>query len=194
MSNKSKREVFLKVLKQNFIKEEIGDLDKEESPVSYCDIKGDALMVFAEKFVNSKGRFVYCENEEDFISKLQSLIQYRKWENILAFSENLNSYLKNVGIETTLENENAIVGISLCQSLIANTGSILITSSQGFGGRINKLPSIFIVIATSSQIFPNYKEALQPLLENIPQNISTIMPSEELKQSVIEFYLYVIEQ
>lgn len=194
MSSKSKRKIFLKVLRQNFIKEEIGDFDKEESPVSYCEIKGDELMVFAEKFVNAKGRFVYCENEEDFISKLKSLIQYRKWENILAFSDNLNSYLKNVGIETTLENENAIVGISLCQALIANTGSLLITSSQGFGGRVNKLPSIFIVIANSSQIYPNYKDALQPLLENIPQNISTIMPSEELKQSVIEFYLYVIEQ
>ena len=92
------------------------------------------------------------------------------------------------------KNENAIVGISLCQAMIANSGSILITSNQGFGGKVNKLPSIFIVIVHSSQIYSNYKEALQPLLEAIPQNISTIMPSEALKQSVIEFYLYVIEQ
>ena len=63
-----------------------------------------------------------------------------------------------------------------------------------FGGRVNKLPSIFIVIVHSSQIYSNYKEALQPLLEAIPQNISTIMPSEALKQSVMEFYLYLIEQ
>ena len=78
--------------------------------------------------------------------------------------------------------------------MIANSGSILITSNQGFGAKVNKLPSIFIVVAHSSQIYSNYKEALQPLLEAIPQNISTIIPSEALKQSVIEFYLYVIEQ
>lgn len=194
MSNRHKREKFLKVVKQNIIKQEIGEYEKEESPVSYFAVGQDELMAFAEKFVRAKGRFVYCESENDFVQKLQSHIAYRKWEKILAFNENLNSYLNSVGVETVLENDNAIVGISLCQAMIANSGSILITSNQGFGGKVNKLPSIFIVIAHSSQIYSNYKEALQPLLEAIPQNISTIMPSEALKQSVIEFYLYVIEQ
>ncbi len=194
MSNRHKREKFLKVVKQNIIKQEIGEYEKEESPVSYFAVGQDELMAFAEKFVRAKGRFVYCESEKDFKQKLQSLIQYRKWENILAFNENLNSYLNNVGIETVLENKNAIVGISLCQSLLANSGSILITSNQGFGDKINKLPSIFIVVAHSSQVYSNYKEALEPLLENIPQSITTFVPSEALKQSVIEFYLYVIEQ
>jgi L-lactate dehydrogenase complex protein LldG len=194
MSNRHKREKFLKVVKQNLIAEETGEIEKEESTVSYFAVGQDELMAFAEKFVRAKGRFVYCESEKDFKQKLQSLIQYRKWENILAFNDKLNTYLNSVGVETVLENDNAIVGISLCQSLLANSGSILITSNQGFGAKVNKLPSIFIVIAHSSQIYSNYKEALQPLLEAIPQNISTIMPSEALKQSVIEFYLYVIEQ
>lgn len=194
MSNRHKREKFLKVVKQNLIAEETGDIEREESPVSYSKIEEDELMVFAQRFVKANGRFVYCEDEKDFIAKLKSLIDYRKWEKILAFNENLNSYLNSVGVETVLENENAIVGISLCQAMIANSGSILITSNQGFGERVNKLPSIFIVLAHSSQVCSNYKQALKPLLENIPQNISTFMPSEALKQSVIEFYLYVIEQ
>jgi L-lactate dehydrogenase complex protein LldG len=193
-NNKYKREKFLKVVKQNLIAEETGEIEREESPVSYSKIEEDELMVFAQRFVKANGRFVYCEDEKDFVQKLQSHIAYRKWEKILAFNEDLNSYLNSVGIETVLENDNAIVGISLCQAMIANSGSILITSNQGFGAKVNKLPSIFIVIAHSSQIYSNYKEALQPLLEAIPQNISTIMPSEALKQSVVEFYLYVIEQ
>ena len=193
-NNKYKREKFLKVVKQNLIAEETGDIEIEESPVSYSKIEEDELMVFAQRFVKANGRFVYCEDEKDFIQKLQSLIQYRKWENVLAFNDKLNTYLNSVGIETVLENENAIVGISLCQAMIANSGSILITSNQGFGERVNKLPSIFIVLAHSSQVCSNYKQALKPLLENIPQNISTFMPSEALKQSVVEFYLYVIEQ
>ncbi|MBR5254916.1 MAG: LUD domain-containing protein [Bacteroidales bacterium] len=194
MSNKSRRELFFKVLKQNVIKEEIGEFAKEDSPVSYSKIEEDELMVFAERFVKAKGRFVYCENEKDFIFKLNSLIEYRKWGNIFAFNENLNLYLNNVGIKTTSESEKAIVGISLCQALIADSGSVLITSNQGFGEKVNKLPSVFIVFAHSSQVFPNYKAAIQPLLKNIPQNISTFLPSEALKQSVVEFYLYLIEQ
>ncbi|MBO5844404.1 MAG: LUD domain-containing protein [Bacteroidales bacterium] len=193
-NNKYKREKFLKVVKQNLIAEETGEIEREESPVSYSKIEEDELMVFAQRFVKANGRFVYCEDEKDFIAKLKSLIDYRKWEKILAFNEDLNSYLNSVGIETVLENKNAIVGISLCQSLLANSGSILITSNQGFGDKINKLPSIFIVVAHSSQVYSNYKEALEPLLENIPQSITTFVPSEALKQSVVEFYLYVIEQ
>lgn len=194
MSNKHKREKFFKVLKHNLIAEETGEIEREESPVSYSKIEEDELMVFAKKFIQAQGRFIYCESEKDFVQKLQSHISYRKWENVLAFNENLNTYLNCAGIETVLENDNAIVGISLCQAMIANSGSILITANQGFGAKVNKLPSIFIVIAHSSQIYSNYKEALQPLLDAMPTNISTIMPSEALKQSVIEFYLYVIEQ
>jgi L-lactate dehydrogenase complex protein LldG len=193
MSNKNRRELFFKVLKQNVIKEEMGEFVKEDSPVSYSLIEDDELMVFAQRFVNAKGRFVYCENEQDFILKLKSLIEYRKWENIFAFSEDLDLYLRDKAIETTSDSEKAIVGISLCQALIANSGSVLITSKQGFGETVNKLPSIFIVVAHSLQLYHNYKEALEQLLENIPQSITTFMPSEALKQSVVEFYLYVIE-
>ncbi len=193
MSNKNRRELFFKVLKQNVIKEEMGEFVKEDSPVSYSLIEDDELMVFAQRFVNAKGRFVYCENEQDFILKLKSLIEYRKWENIFAFSEDLDLYLRDKAIETTSDSEKAIVGISLCQAMIANSGSVLITSKQGFGETVNKLPSIFIVVAHSLQLYHNYKEALEQLLENIPQSITTFMPSEALKQSVVEFYLYVIE-
>ncbi len=193
MSNKNRRELFFKVLKQNVIKEEMGEFVKEDSPVSYSLIEDDELMVFAQRFVNVKGRFVYCENEQDFILKLKSLIEYRKWENIFAFSEDLDLYLRDKAIETTSDSEKAIVGISLCQALIANSGSVLVTSKQGFGETVNKLPSIFIVVAHSLQLYHNYKEALEQLLENIPQSITTFMPSEALKQSVVEFYLYVIE-
>ena len=193
MGNKNRRELFFKVLKQNVIKEEMGEFVKEDSPVSYSLIEDDELMVFAQRFVNAKGRFVYCENEQDFILKLKSLIEYRKWENIFAFSEDLDLYLRDKAIETTSDSEKAIVGISLCQALIANSGSVLITSKQGFGETVNKLPSIFIVVAHSLQLYHNYKEALEQLLENIPQSITTFMPSEALKQSVVEFYLYVIE-
>lgn len=193
MGNKNRRELFFKVLKQNVIKEEMGEFVKEDSPVSYSLIEDDELMVFAQSFVNAKGRFVYCENEQDFILKLKSLIEYRKWENIFAFSEDLDLYLRDKAIETTSDSEKAIVGISLCQALIANSGSVLVTSKQGFGETVNKLPSIFIVVAHSLQLYHNYKEALEQLLENIPQSITTFMPSEALKQSVVEFYLYVIE-
>lgn len=195
MNNKNKREFLLKTLRQNVIEEEMGENTKEESSISsYSVLEGDEVMIFAEQFVKDKGRFVYCESEQDFINKLQSLIQYRKWENILSFSENLHSYLKNIGVETVLENSNAIVGISLCQAMIANVGGFLFTSQQGIGSSVNKLPPILIVVAHTSQIYSNYKEALQPLLNKLPQYIFTLKPSEALNYSVVEFYLYLIDE
>jgi L-lactate dehydrogenase complex protein LldG len=194
MNNKNKRELLLKILRQN-IEEGMGEKEREESPVSsYSVLEGDKVIKFAEQFIKDKGRFVYCENEKDFINKLQSLIQYRKWENILSFSENLHLYLKHIGVETTLHNPNAIVGISLCHAMIANVGSFMVTSQQGIGSNVNKLPSIFIIVAHTSQIYSNYKEALQPLLTQLPQHITTLKSSEALSQSVVEFYLYLIDE
>ena len=53
MSNKHKREKFLRVVKQNLTKVEIGEFEKKEPPVSYSKIEQDKLVAFAERFVLS---------------------------------------------------------------------------------------------------------------------------------------------
>ena len=65
-----------------------------------------------------------------------------------------------------------------CEYLIANDGSLLISSNQIAEKKLNELPKNFIVFATTSQIVQTIGEGLHGIKaknkKNIPTNITTI--------------------
>ena len=67
---------------------------------------------------------------------------------------------------------------STCEYLIANDGSILISSNQIAEKKLNELPKNFSVFATTSQIVKTMGEGLHGIKaknnKNIPTNITTI--------------------
>ncbi len=52
------------------------------------------------------------------------------------------------------------VGVSLCEYLVARTGSVLVTSRQNSGRRLPAFANYHIVIAYSSQLVYTIKDAL----------------------------------
>ena len=67
MSNRHKREKFLKVVKQNIIKQEIGEYEKEESPVVWqatsanvfeADFSGAVMSDSLRKILKQQGAIV----------------------------------------------------------------------------------------------------------------------------------------
>jgi L-lactate dehydrogenase complex protein LldG len=135
---------------------------------------------------------VYCESEEEFIGKLKNLRTYRQWNKIVAFSPSLQTYLSNYEIHTEIDDENTTVGIGLCHSLIARTGSIILTSAQGVGKHLKHFPPIMIVVAFESQIQDSYKQTLEQLSETPPQWLLSIKTGELIEEEIRELYMFVI--
>ncbi|MDO5760092.1 MAG: LUD domain-containing protein [Bacteroidota bacterium] len=154
---------------------------------------GDPVVHLAEKVSAEGGKFFYCQNEEELISNLKNLIEYRKWTNIESFSKSLWAYLSSNDIPTLQSHTNAKVGISLCQGIVARTGSIILTSVQGVGNNLLHFPPIFIVIATTNQIFNTYKQIINHLSQTPPEWIMGIRSGKLISEEIKELYLFVTE-
>jgi L-lactate dehydrogenase complex protein LldG len=79
------------------------------------------------------------------------------------------------------ENENfeeGMVGITLCESLVARLGSVVFSSRQKSGRRMLVIPTTHLVLAYSSQLVKELKDSLQQLKtkypDQFPSQITTV--------------------
>jgi len=172
---------------------------------------GESLAVsFAEEFIESAGKFVYCTNPEQAIENLKLLITEKQWKHIFALDPVVTNILEKGQIQFSSKPdafELTEVGITACEFLLARLGSIMVSSSQMSGRRLNAYPEFHIVFAFTSQLVPDLKEAflnLQKKYENnLPSMISVITgPSRtgDIEKTLVmgahgpkELYLFLIE-
>lgn len=159
-------------------------IDKTENPYPNLTEPGPIFrqsneileIQFAEEFSKINGQFIFCESKGQCIDDLQQLVAERKWTNIYCWEKSLLSWL-NTGIlklETDdVSFEEANVGITTCDALVARTGSIIITNTSEAGRRLSIYPHIHLVVAFTSQLVNDMGDALTLVQERYP----TKMPS-----------------
>ncbi len=135
---------------------------------------------FTINFKANGGKFLYCEDLNEVFTNFENIIKENKWEskNALLLDKNLQDKFKNTSSNPTKALIDATYFLTTCENLIANDGSLLISSQQIFEKKLIELPENFVVFATTSQIVENISEGLRGIkLKNkqkIPTNITTI--------------------
>jgi L-lactate dehydrogenase complex protein LldG len=138
-------------------------------------------VTFAQEFTKVAGKFIYCENEAEMAEKLKYLIDQNKLEEVFCIEERLRMLLEEHGIvlnETATEFQNVKVGITLCEFLVSRLGSIMISSRQLSGRRLNVFPEIHIVVAYTTQLVPDLKDAFAQLkikYQNVIPSMITVI-------------------
>ena len=135
---------------------------------------------FTINFKANGGKFLYCENLNEIYKNLGHILAENDWEEeqVLLLDGELKDKFKNSNLLTTRKISEATYFITTCENLIANDGSLLISSKQIFEKKLPELPFNFIVFATTSQIVDNIGEGLRGIKsknrQKIPTNITTI--------------------
>lgn len=142
---------------------------------------------FMENFKNNGGKFLYCSNQKEVLSTFDSILNENSWgENeICCFDKNLKSMFVGAKLHYSTD-ANAPCFLTTCESLIANTGALLISSNQIGEKKLKELPANFIVLATTSQLTDTIGEGLQGIKSNqrkIPTNITTIKTFDDKQES-----------
>ncbi|MBI9039168.1 MAG: LUD domain-containing protein [Bacteroidales bacterium] len=179
MDETTSREKILKKIRNALINK----TDKPATPVDYesniyLSTDESLDLVFAKEFTTIAGKFVYCQNENEFIAILRSLINEEKWEKIFCIDEVLKSFLKHGEISFTSDEadfKNIKVGITRCEYLIARLGSVMVSSKQASGRRLNIFPESHIVLAYSSQLVPDIKHALKNIKKKYKDNFPSLV-------------------
>jgi L-lactate dehydrogenase complex protein LldG len=133
---------------------------------------------FAQEFSKISGQFLFCESKEQCIEDLNQLISERAWTNVYCWENSLKSFLMN-GVadlkSDELDFEQANVGITTCDALVARTGSIIITNASEAGRRLSIYPHIHIVIAYASQLCADIGDALDIVQERYGQKLPSMI-------------------
>ncbi len=143
---------------------------------------------FTYNFRKNGGKFLYCENIDELDDCFDNILLENDWYEKEVFctdtslKSKFSSYNLNFGTQI-----GASFFFSKCESLVADTGAILISSNQIKEKKLDELPDNFIILATTSQLVDTIGEGLRIIKNtsknNIPTNITTIKNFESKKEN-----------
>jgi L-lactate dehydrogenase complex protein LldG len=139
---------------------------------------------FAENFVQSGGKFVYCQDEKQFINYLKSLKEEKDWNHVFSAEHLLSDFLsyndfQRDEIEFALEDSAA--GISYCYKMSANDGVIILSPEQATNRRLVSFPKTHIIIAYKNQLKENISEAIDQFDQKYNGRLASILELHEGK-------------
>lgn len=152
----------------------------EETPL-YVANNESLEVLFAEQLTAVSGKFVFCENELEFIENLLHLAEEREWRKIYCWEQEAQKVLDQYEYpyySTDKDFMLAEVGITLCEALVARNGSVLLSNGSAAGRRLSIYPHVHIVLAYTSQLVLDIKDGLAVLkkkyAERLPSMISNV--------------------
>jgi len=176
----SKEKLLKKIRKALLEKRDNPYPNLEDQPL-YAPNEEMLEVLFAEEFTAVSGQFVFCEDEIQFIENLLTLAEERKWHKIYCWEPALQEILTKYDyphFETDKDFDQAQVGFTLCEALIARNGSIMLSNANMAGRRLSIYPPVHIVLAYTSQLVTDLKDGFKLIKtrygQRIPSMITTV--------------------
>lgn len=175
-----------------------GELKSNERGKYMPEVKLPIDERFTINFKDNGGKFLYCENLDEIFDSLNNIIIENNWDDkkVLIYDNQLEKRFKKSDLNVTRSSETASFFLTTCENLIADDGSLLISSNQIAEKKLREFPENFVVFATTSQITANIGEGLRRIknsnTKKIPTNITTIkhFKSFESKNKDNDFMSY----
>jgi len=168
-------------------------------------------LIFAQSFKEAGGQFVFCNNMLEFAEGLLNLAQSKNWTELLCVEAPLWKFLEQC--EFPLNNDPASVtsthaSVTLCECLVARTGSIMVSSAQSSGRGIPVYSPVHVVVAFPDQFVDDLKDAFNFLKlkykDNVPSSTTFITgpgKTADIGNEVItgaqgpsEVYLFLVDK
>lgn len=210
MREASSKEKMLKKIRKALLEKRDNPYPNLEDTPLYEEYTDHLDILFAEQFTAVSGQFVFCEDEIHLIENLLYLAEQKNWRKIYCWEHPLQLLLSRYEYpfySTDTDFLNADVGITLCESLIARNGSVLISNGNEAGRRLSIYPHIHIVIAYTSQLVLDLKDGFQLLKEKYPEvlpsmvsNITGPSRTADIEKTLVlgahgpkELYVFMLE-
>lgn len=159
-------------------------LKTTEVPFDGIDISSDVFksideadgleITFAKELISSGGEFIYCESEKQFLEYFIALFRKKEWPAPWCNSPKMQQFLSSLGLdfeEHDSDKVKPLIGVTDCERLIAQTGSVLISDSKCGSRSAYAMLNIHLVVAYTSQIVSNLKQAFTCLRQDYPENL-----------------------
>lgn len=142
--------------------------------------KNDVDIIFAEKFTQKGGKFIYSEDVKSTDKFFKLILEENYWsgQDVLCFDSQL---IQRFGLEPladTVDPKNFKALLIGCEYLIANKGTVLICHHQLKDFKLEALPDFFIVYSGLDNFVNDVSEGMTQLknkyADQLPNNITTL--------------------
>lgn len=132
---------------------------------------------FAEQFNALQGRFIYCVNRQELAFQFNSLIKKQNWKKIYCTEKSLMALIGSQLDDDLITNDlaNCDISVTGCESLVARTGSIVLSAAQSMGRSTSVYAPIHICIAFSNQLVYDVKDALLLIKEKYKDKLPSLI-------------------
>ena len=133
---------------------------------------------FILKFIENGGKFLYCESLNEVKENFDLILAENEWTNqdLLMINSKLKvQFNLNNNFSSSLDETKCFV--TDCENLIANDGSILISSNQIHEKKLKEFPNNLIILSDTMKLKNTISEGLSEIKsksKSIPTNITTI--------------------
>jgi hypothetical protein len=133
---------------------------------------------FIVNFIDNGGKFLYSENYNELNENLSLILKENNWikEDLLIINNKIKSNYK-LPNSIKVNQENPKCFVTDCENLIANDGSVLISSNQIEEKNLSGFPNNLIILSDTKKFKNNIGEGLAEIKsksKKIPSNITTI--------------------
>lgn len=142
---------------------------------------------FMINFKRNGGKFLYCDDENEVSDSFDKILLENDWyeNDVCCFDIALEHKFSSFNLNY-VKKFSASFFFGTCEYLIADNGSILVSSNQLREKKLTELPDNFVILASTSQLVKNIGEGLKGIKNknknSIPSNITTIKDFEPQKE------------
>ena len=158
------------------IGEEIPDFT---SPV-YHSLDESLVDEFKKNLELVGGEVVLCPTKKEIQDEIKKICGNRKQDHVFCTDPSLQNLIEDsVVVDSDSKHfPNLNIGVTGCEYLVAHLGSVLVSSAQISGRRLNVFPETHVVVASKKQLTGYLDQALEKMQEkyknNLPSLVSTI--------------------
>jgi L-lactate dehydrogenase complex protein LldG len=144
----------------------------------------DWVQLFAANSQDLRTEFVRCASRAELKTQLERLKTQNNWTRVgVHDAELVNFAAQSLGLPIVStdgpydkhELEKCEAGITVCEALVAQTGSLLMTNRTCGGRVLSILPPHHVVIATRDQLLPDLPAAFALLQDKFGSNYPSLM-------------------
>ncbi len=148
--------------------------DSEGTQTVFATSTEDPTVVFAEEFTRLQGKFAYCPDEENVKEQLLQLFRERGFTKIWFSDERIKGYL-DVSLDSHADLASCEASVTLCESLVARTGTIVLSSALQHGRTGSVYAPIHICVAFTSQLVYDIGDALKEIKTKYNNNLPSVI-------------------
>jgi L-lactate dehydrogenase complex protein LldG len=135
-------------------------------------------IMFAQQFTALNGKFIFCEDEADFLENLKALIAENNWDHLYSIDPHITALLRKGSVsfsDLPKDFKDTQIGLTGCEYLVARLGTVMVSSKQASGRRMVVFPHYHVVVAYTSQLVLNLKDALKGIKERYNNQFPSLL-------------------